>query len=122
MTHTLLIVDDSEPNRRLPALVLQQVGGWQTVEAENGAAALLAAEKTRFDCILLDLLLPDFTGEAVCHALRGMPGGDSLRIVAYTAEELAEGDTSLLSRGFDAILRKPLSRSKLIEVLSGAQR
>lgn len=115
MSHTVLIVDDSAPNRLLPALILKPLG-WHVVEAADGASALRAAEATALDCVLLDLLLPDFSGESICAALR-QRYGSALRIVAYTAEELPDGGAALLTHGFDAVVKKPLSRNTLLAAL-----
>ncbi|WP_341679424.1 response regulator [Niveibacterium sp. SC-1] len=120
VTRRILIVDDSEPNRRLPALILKQLG-WDTVEAETGEAALAAAREHEFECVLLDLLLPDLHGFQVCEALRRLPQGSRLRIIAYSA--LADGESmlDLTALGFDAILGKPLNRQALTKVLEPAE-
>ncbi len=115
-----LIVDDSEASRRLPALILCQLG-WECVEASDAHSALAAFKSQSFDCVLLDLLLPDMSGVRVCHFLRRLPRGQDIRIVAYTANDSEDPEAdSLEMRGFDAILRKPLSRQSLLNALGNS--
>lgn len=116
----LLIVDDSEPNRRLPALILRQEG-WHTIEAADGASAIEAATLQHIDCVLLDLQLPDRPGEAVCAALRALDGGASLRIVAYTAPD-TDAEQAPHAAGFDAVVHKPLSRAALLAAIAPVSR
>ncbi|GAA5181072.1 hypothetical protein GCM10025771_27060 [Niveibacterium umoris] len=111
-----LIIDDSEPNRRLPALILGQLG-WATAEAENGYSALEAVQRERFDCILLDILLPDLQGDEVCRRLRDHPLNGSTWIVAYTAESPEQFAEVTARCRFDALLTKPITRKSLINAL-----
>jgi CheY-like chemotaxis protein len=114
-----LIVDDSEANRRLPALILGQLG-WDCVEAGDARSALEAFKTQSFDCVLLDLLLPDMSGVRVCHFLRRLPHGHEIRIVAYTASPDEDMEASLQMSGFDAVLKKPLSRQSLLDALGNS--
>ena len=114
-----LIVDDSEANRRLPALILGQLG-WDCVEAGDARSALEAFKTQSFDCVLLDLLLPDMSGVRVCHFLRRLPHGQDIRIVAYTASPDEDMEASLQMSGFDAVLKKPLSRQSLLDALGNS--
>ena len=117
MTRRVLIVDDSEPNRRLPALILGQIG-CVVVEAEDGAAALAHLATSTFDCVLLDLNLPDMHGRDVCAALRAHSAGAGLRIVAYSSQEELLACGLPEQSGFDGLLLKPLSRKALIEAVA----
>ena len=70
MDVTVLIVDD-HPSFRASARTLLEAEGYEVVgEAENGAAALLAAAKLHPDLVLLDVQLPDSDGFEVADRLR----------------------------------------------------
>jgi len=67
--HTILVCDDQETIRASLDEALTDVGH-RVVQAEDGAAALAAVEKSPPDLILLDLKLPDTTGVEVLRTLR----------------------------------------------------
>lgn len=116
-----LIVDDSEPNRRLPALILGQLG-WATTEVADGGSALDVARLDHFDCILLDLHLPDLRGDEVCRRLRESGAQPDTWIVAYTGE--SPDHIAQITRGspFDAVLTKPITRKSLLQALPPSER
>lgn len=117
VTRRVLIVDDSEPNRKLPALILGQIG-YDIVEAGDGATAIAHISASTFDCVLLDLNLPDMHGSDVCAALRAHPAGAGLRIIAYSSHEELQACGLPEQTGFDGLLLKPLSRKALIEAIA----
>jgi CheY-like chemotaxis protein len=65
----VLIVDDSEKNRKLAREVLR-AAGFRTLEAARGDEAIAVAVERRPDLILLDLRLPDMDGTDVARKLR----------------------------------------------------
>lgn len=111
-----LIVDDSPPNRRLPAMILDQLG-WETTEVADGQSALDVALLDSYDCILLDLLLPDMLGDEVCRRLRAQPKSRRTWIVAYTAESDEQVARITARKQFDAVLPKPITRKRLLDAL-----
>src|SRR5687768_13538630 len=70
----ILIVEDNEKNLKL-ARDLLQIKGYRTQEAETGAEGLALAGEHRPDLILLDIQLPDLTGEEVLRRLRAARSG-----------------------------------------------
>ena len=70
MGMTVLIVDD-HPSFRASARSLLEADGYEIVgEAENGAAAVRAAEALHPDLVLLDVQLPDLDGFEVSELLQ----------------------------------------------------
>lgn len=116
-----LIVDDSEPNRRLPALILGQLG-WATTEVADGSSALDVAHLDHFDCILLDLHLPDLRGDEVCRRLRSNAAYPATWIVAYTGESAEHIAQITQDAPFDAVLTKPITRTSLLRALPPQER
>jgi DNA-binding NarL/FixJ family response regulator len=89
---TLLIVDDHE-EFRTSARTLLELEGFDVVGvAEDGAAALSAAERLRPDIVLLDVQLPGCDGFAIARALRASEDGPRVVLIssrdrsAYAAE------------------------------------
>jgi two-component system cell cycle response regulator DivK len=103
----ILIVDDSEKNRKLARDVLR-AAGLGTLEAASGTDALALASERLPDLILLDMQLPDIDGAEVARALRDRPRTAQIPIVAFTASrDLGSGD-SLRQAGFAGYVGKPI--------------
>jgi len=104
----VLIVDDSEKNRKLAREVLR-AAGFRTLEAGRGDEAIATAAEHRPDLILLDLRLPDMHGTEVARKLRGDAKTGLIAVVALSASPPAGGSDGLLARGFDGYLQKPIN-------------
>jgi len=66
----VLLVDDDEALRVSLAEQLQLHEEFETAEAETASAALELARDTYYDCILLDVGLPDMDGRDLCRLMR----------------------------------------------------
>lgn len=115
---TALIVDDNPTNRILARAMLTKMG-WTSDEVDGGAAALNKVQERRYALILLDISMPGLSGEETCAALRALPGGDQLRIIAYTAHAFPEERQKILAAGFDDILIKPINLQTMAAVIHG---
>jgi len=103
----VLIVDDSDKNRKLAREVLR-AAGFETLEAARGDEAIAVAAKRRPDLILLDLRLPDMDGTDVARKLRSGAETRRIPVVALSASPSAWGSDRLLATGFDGYLQKPI--------------
>lgn len=103
----VLIVDDSERNRKLARDVLA-AAGFATLEAAGGAEAIALAAEHSPDIILLDLRLPDLDGTDVVRRLRGHAGTAGIPVVAVSALRSEPDDDWFLAAGFDGYLAKPI--------------
>jgi DNA-binding response OmpR family regulator len=105
-----LVVDDDLDVRDLISRVLSKTG-YDVTTAEDGDAALLAAQTRAPDLVTLDLSLPGLHGPDLIHALRGV--GDP-HIVMVTGRRLSEPDRDLArSAGAHEFLIKPFSLQEL---------
>lgn len=115
---TALVVDDQPVNRLLASRLLGKAG-WTVAEAESGEQALdwLAAHAVTL--MLLDISMPNLSGQEVCRRVREERlGGPDLRVVAYTAHAMPEERDAFLAAGFDAILVKPIGRASVEGMLA----
>ena len=103
-----LVVDDNQLNSGLAGHMLKRLG-WRSVPAANGREALSLLAEHDFDLVLLDLRMPDMSGEEVCRRIREDLGNTSLPIVAYTAHGMPEERNRMLQAGFSGLLIKPIS-------------
>jgi CheY-like chemotaxis protein len=122
LSRQALVVDDNRLNSRLVEIFLARLG-WQTVVVDSGAQALAKLRERSFDLVILDLRMPQMSGEQVCRAIRDDLGLTSLPVVAYTAHSMPEERGRMLASGFSGLLIKPISfadvRNICAEVISG---
>lgn len=87
---TVLVVDDSQVERRLVGGLLQRSGEFQIVYAENGVDALQRIELDIPDIVLTDLHMPEMNGLALVQAIRAdYPLIPVILMTAQGSEELA---------------------------------
>ena len=94
----------------------------QAVElAYDGAGAISAAQRFHPDVVLLDIGLPLMEGNDTCRALRQLPGGDQMTIVAVTGWSDEENRRKSIAAGFDAYLVKPVVWDELQRIVSNCR-
>ena len=101
----LLVVEDDATQRDL---VEELVGGTdvETVHAATGAEALDALGAGPFDCVVVDLGLPDMGGLDLIERIRGELGLSDLPVVVHTGRELDEGEADRLHGLAEAVVVK----------------
>jgi two-component system cell cycle response regulator DivK len=114
----VLIVDDSEKNRKLAREVLR-AAGLRTLEAGRGDEAIILANDHRPDVVLLDLRLPDMHGTDVARQLRSGAGTGRIPVVALSASTYAWHSDRLVAAGFDGYLQKPIDVRAFPEQVRG---
>jgi PAS domain S-box-containing protein len=116
----ILVVEDNEINRFLVREMLQ-ADGHTVVEAHDGQQGVDLAAAEHFDLILMDISMPVLDGRSATRQIRDGGGACArTRIVALTANALAEERQVFLSDGMDDVLTKPLTKSDLREILAGS--
>jgi two-component system response regulator MprA len=86
--------------------------GFEVTAVGDGAAALVATERSAPDVIVLDVALPDLDGLAVCRRLRGK--GLPTPILMLTARDAVSDRVAGLEAGADDYLVKPFASEELI--------
>ncbi|MBP9058804.1 MAG: response regulator [Rhodoferax sp.] len=115
----ILVVDDVAINRVLAIAFLGRLGH-QVEEVDRGLAAIARlAQQPPIDLLLLDINMPELSGEDVCAQLRANPALAHLKIIAYTAHAGSQDQQRYLSNGFDAVLVKPISLPRLKDAIAG---
>jgi CheY-like chemotaxis protein len=113
----VLIVDDHPVNRKLPAMLLRGQD-WICDEASNGLEALDMLAHNRYDAVLLDISMPELSGDEVCRRIRANDHTRDLLVIAYTAHALDDARAAILAAGFDALLTKPINKQGLLDALA----
>lgn len=65
----LLIVDDEEAIRKL-VRKYAEFAGYEAAEAADGMEAVLLCRKEEFDCIIMDIMMPELDGFSACREIR----------------------------------------------------
>ena len=103
----ILIIDDDEHIGNLEQELLEREG-YAVLRAYSGTEALLLLKRTRPDLVLLDLLLPGLSGEALLPELDGIP------VIVVSAKAGVEDKTALLLGGAADYLTKPFDARELL--------
>ena len=113
MEATLLVVDDETDVVDLVRYKLNGAG-FDVLTADNGLDALRLAREHRPDLIVLDLMLPEMTGEEVCRQLKKEPDTAAIPILMLTAKGQAGDRIAGLEIGADDYISKPFSPRELV--------
>ncbi len=100
----LLVVEDDDAQRRAIVALIGN-GDVRTTTATTAAEALEAMKAQHFDCVVLDLGLPDMSGRELLEAIAG-EHGNNVPIIVYTGKELTEEEETGLKRFAESIIVK----------------
>lgn len=113
MDATLLVVDDETDVVDLVRYKLNGAG-FNVLTADNGLDALRLAREHRPDLIVLDLMLPEMSGEEVCRQLKREPDTTAIPVLMLTAKGQASDRIAGLEIGADDYISKPFSPRELV--------
>jgi signal transduction histidine kinase/CheY-like chemotaxis protein len=121
----VLLAEDNEINALLVRSVLESLGH-RVTEAHDGTSAIDAVTRgdKSFSAILLDLHMPGLDGIAAAGLIRDFEkraGRRRAKILAVTADVLAETRARAIAAGIDAVLEKPVSPETLRQALAGLE-
>jgi two-component system, cell cycle response regulator DivK len=104
----VLIVDDSDRNRKLARDVLR-AAAFRTLEAASALEAIALATEQLPDVILMDLRLPDMDGAVAARMLAAGERTRSIPIVAVSSLPVERSGEWFVAAGFAGCLEKPIS-------------
>lgn len=105
---TVLIIEDTPDNMALITFILHK-NGYETIEAETGQKGIdMALAQPRPDFIILDIQLPDMSGNEVLAAIRNSEADGSILIIAMTSYAMSGDRERLLAAGCNGYIEKPI--------------
>jgi len=117
----VLVVDDNVTNLEV-AKGLLKAYGMQIDGVTSGQMAIDAIrdEKTRYNAVFMDHMMPDIDGIEATRIIREEIGSDyakNIPIIAITANALSGNEAMFLSKGFQAFIPKPIELPRLDKVI-----
>ena len=115
---TILVAEDVEMNQHLIRQILESSGA-RVVIARNGAEALELVKKQIFDCVLMDVQMPEMDGVQATVNIRNLedPLRSAVPIIAITANSQQEDLLKYEQAGMDDFLAKPLVEAQLLDTI-----
>ena len=115
----VLVAEDVELNQFLARHILES-WDFEVVIAGNGLEAIEELGKDAFDCILMDVQMPEMDGIEATHHIRGLsdPVKANIPIIALTANALKGDSEKYLAAGMTDYLAKPFDEERLFRVIS----
>lgn len=111
----ILVVDDVAISRLIPGMILRPFG-YQVYEVCNGQEAIDIMNIENFKFILLDLSMPVLTGYEILDYKSQGRFASEIKFIAYTHIDSDQHAQSLLTLGFDRVLKKPAKAVELINL------
>jgi len=101
----LLVVEDDETQRNSIVELIGD-GDVETTPVATGQEALAALQQQRFDCMVLDLGLPDMTGFQLISRVKSEVGLRKLPTIVYTGKDLTKKEETELRRLAESVVIK----------------
>jgi CheY-like chemotaxis protein len=117
-TRSVLVVEDDVTQLSAMANLIQ-TGEVSVTAVCTGAEALAAVNQSTFDCVIVDLGLPDMDGITLITRIKSHPMHAHVPVIVYTGRELSQADETALRRLSESIIVKdPMSPEHLIDETS----
>jgi len=111
----IVYIEDDPVNAMLMEEILAQRPDIACVIAATGKAGVALVERTLPDLVLIDMVLPDISGNEVLRRLRDMPATAAIDCVALSANATPHDITQARQNGFDDYLTKPIDIQSFFE-------
>ena len=114
--YRILIVDDDHENQLLLSRLMQRIG-FEIKLAADGAQGIQLFQSWQPHLIWMDRRMPVMDGLEATQAIRQLPGGKDVKIIAVTAAALVEERDEMMKAGMDDFVRKPYRFNEIYDCL-----
>ena len=111
-----LAVDDSSTMRKIVSLALKGAG-YEVAEAEHGKDALAKLKTQAYDCIILDINMPEMNGIEFLKARKLDAALSKTPVIVLTTQDETSMRDEAMSLGADAFLGKPFQKEDLLKAV-----
>jgi len=111
----ILITDDSVLSRNKLKKTLTSFENIEISEAKDGLEALQKISTENFDCIILDILMPNMNGIEVLHELNKK--GVKIPVIFVSADIQQTTQKKCMELGALSVLAKPFDEPKLLQII-----
>ena len=112
----ILIADDNLDNQLLIKQLLESIGCVVAI-ANNGLEAIERFQSFQPELLLMDIRMPIMDGYAATRAIRSMPNGEKLPILALTGSTIEEDQDQIFQAGCNDIIGKPVDANHLYNLI-----
>ncbi|MDE1829965.1 MAG: response regulator transcription factor [Thaumarchaeota archaeon] len=118
----ILVVDDNESIVRMLKSFFE-LRGYECMPSLDGRNALDLMTREKFDAVILDLAMPEFSGYDIIDELGKSGKIKDQNIIVLTASSIASDKINLLlKQGIKSCLKKPVTPEVLLDILSSVQK
>jgi excisionase family DNA binding protein len=114
----VLIVDDDPAIVEMLVELLERDGRFEVETATTGFEAGIKTKQFSPDVIVLDFMLPDVNGNAVCRTIRSDPSMSGVRIIMVSGVVNPDDIERLKAEGADEFLQKPFNIEQLVNTIT----
>lgn len=111
--YTILIAEDHEVTRSLLRMMIEHMG-FNVLEAHDGKMALEMARSKRPDLLVVDIMMPEVHGLAVCHQLKTDPSTQGLKIIVVSVKNYPADQEQAYQAGADLFISKPVQEKDFL--------
>lgn len=108
----ILVAEDNALSQTIIGGLLESAGA-VVQQARNGVEALEQLRRNKFDCVLMDVQMPEMDGLATTRAIRTDPALAELPVIAVTAHASKENRRRCLDAGMNDFIGKPFTPAAL---------
>lgn len=116
MSYRVLVVDDSDLNRKLVTTLLH-ANVFDVLQAEDAEHAIILAINELPDLILMDIQLPGMDGYEATRRLRETPETSNIPIIALTAHAMPADEQRAREAGCNGYISKPINTRNFVPQL-----
>jgi diguanylate cyclase (GGDEF)-like protein len=109
----VLVIEDNALHAKKTRMVLESAG-YEVLLAESGGTGFKLAKTKPIDLVLLDMVLPDFSGDQICKWLKRDEVTQSIPVIMLTAKDSIDDKVAGLQVGADDYIPKPFSDKELL--------
>ncbi|MGC8580208.1 MAG: response regulator [bacterium] len=113
----IVIADDMDTVLMLEEILLKKTG-YDIIKAKTGTEALKKIQSEKPKIALLDLVMPEMSGDAICRFIKSSNELKHIKVVIITSHGKPEDKERAIRSGCDYFLTKPVNSRELLNIIN----